>query len=193
MAKIPDKAEHQRQFVGLDLRQRRAIIKAVNRGKVVEDRRHAHLAVGVARRQARFWRVAWLLGPVVALTSLFSNNDMTVALLNAAVATVTLGAMSYFFFSRARRAETANLEAASSRRGRGRAGTSGQDGADANPSAGQRLRSHLPGGSKRSGSSGAADTTPGPVPERATGSGQAGTNAPLQGHRPYRPRGRKRR
>jgi hypothetical protein len=186
VAKIPDKAEHQRQFAGLEVGDRRAIIRSVNRGRAVDQRKLAPLAVGVARRQQRFWRVAWLLGPLVGLTSLFGNSELVVALLNAGVATLALGLMSWFWYSRARRAELANLELAQNRRDRER----DHDVADDAPSADQRFRSHLPGGGGNSGAKGQPSTGNAGSSAR-TPKGAATTRPP--GTRPYKPRGRKRR
>jgi hypothetical protein len=192
VAKIPDKAEHQRRFAGLDFADRRAIIRAVNRGQVLEDRKLAALAVGVARRQQRFWRVAWLIGPALGLLQLL-YADVQVALINGGIGTLTVGGLSLWWYTRARRAEQLNTEAveggrpgrdgSTSRRSSGGAGRA--DGVD-----GSRPRGHLPGRrSARGGPSAidapgnatpddAADTAPGPLPP---------------GERPYKPRGRKRR
>lgn len=205
MAKIPDKAEHQRQFAGLETADRRAIIRAVNRGKAVDQRKLAPLAVGVARRQRKFWRVAWLLGPLVGLTSLFAEADLVASLMNSAVATAALGLMAWFWYSRARRAEALNLELSQSRRDRERRSTVEDDG----PSAAQRFRSHLPGGGGSHGGGAGAGTGQRAGSADGTGSPNGSTNgagsgsstrprqAPLAtpppGQRPYRPRGRKRR
>jgi hypothetical protein len=188
VAKIPDKAEHQRQFAGLEVGDRRAIIRSVNRGRAVDQRKLAPLAVGVARRQQRFWRVAWILGPLVGLTSLFGNSELTVVLLNAGVATLALGLMSWFWYSRARRAEVANLELAQNRRDRERA----HGAADDAPSSGQRFRSHLPGGRGNGGTKGQPSTGTAGSSAR-TPRGPSSATTPPPGTRPYKPRGRKRR
>lgn len=194
MAKIPDKAEHQRQFAGLEVGDRRAIIRAVNRGKAVDERKLAPLAVGVARRQRKFWRVAWVLGPLVGLTTLFGDTDLMLALLNAGVATFALGLMSWFWYSRARRAEVRNLELSQSRRDRERHDT------DDARSAGQRFRSHLPGGGGAGGTAGepqaASGTIGGTTGDVSGSSPRPSTESittPPPGQRPYKPRGRKRR
>lgn len=185
MAKIPTRQEQQRDLAGLELHERRAVIRAVNRGRVVEDRRHAALAVGVARRQARFWRLAWLLGPIVGFAGLIGGSDLRLAVLNAAAATAGLGLMSWFWYSRARRAESANLEVVNGRRVR-------QHRSDevAPQTTGQRLRAHLPGASRRADTTDAAEVGDGsPSADGLTHT----PGAPPPGQRPYRPRGRKRR
>lgn len=108
MASIPDRAEHRRRFAALDTAQRRAIIKAVNRGRAVEQRRHAPLAVGVARQQQRFWQWAWVVGPIVGLVQL--RSGWQAALVNALLGTLILAGLCWFWVTRARRAEQANLE-----------------------------------------------------------------------------------
>lgn len=91
------------------MRERRRIMKAVNRGKALDDRRDALLAVNVARQQQRFWKWAWLMGPAVSV--LFFDQGWQAVLANALVATLILGGMSAFWYLRARRSEHANLEA----------------------------------------------------------------------------------
>ena len=190
MAKIPDKAEHQRQFAGLEVGDRRAIIRSVNRGKAVDQRKLAPLAVGVARRQRKFWRVAWVLGPLVGLTSLFGDADLAVALLNSGIATAALGLMSWFWYSRARRAEQLNLELSQSRRDRERGPTAdGNDG----PSAGERFRSHLPGGGGGAGKEQPRASSAGTEPNGSSRARKDPVTTPPPGQRPYKPRGRKRR
>jgi hypothetical protein len=189
VAKIPDKAEHQRRFAGLELTQRRAIIRAVNRGQVLEDRKLAALAVGVARRQQRFWRVAWLIGPALGVLQLL-YTDPQVALINGAVGTVTLGLLSWWWFTRARRAEQLNTELVEGGRGGSRSVGSTRHSGGSETSAGRPSRSsgHLPGAARpRSG--------PGSGSGSGTGEGtRDGAEAVLPpGERPYRPRGRKRR
>lgn len=130
MARIPDKKEHARRFAELPLQDRRAIGRAVNRGRAVEKRAHAVHAVGVARRQQRFWRFAWLLGPAIGLIQI-PFVDLEAALFNLAVGTLVLGAMSAYWHWRARQAEAANLAIA----------TSGRRGSTGSP----KPKGHLPG------------------------------------------------
>lgn len=154
------------RFLRLDRTERRAIMRAVNRGRAADDRRHAPLAVAVAQRQQRFWRAAWLLGPTIALAqgALTGLPPEQVVLL-AAWGTLVLGAMAWWWWSRARRAELANLAVGAGRR-----------------DAGERSSGRLPGGSRRGPGSDADPATDDP-----DAPGQASSP------RPARPRGRKRR
>jgi hypothetical protein len=153
------------RFLRLDRRERRAIMRAVNRGRAADDRRHAPLAVAVAQRQQRFWRSAWLLGPTIALAQgALTDLPPEQVVLLAAWGTMVLGAMAWWWWSRARRAELANLAAASGRRDGG-------------------ATSRLPGGAARRGADAIADAD-------ADGDADATPDATP---RPPRPRGRKRR
>ncbi|MBW3619882.1 MAG: hypothetical protein KY461_06520 [Actinobacteria bacterium] len=109
MVRIPDEAEHRRRWAAIPVSERREVMKAVNRGVALDDRQRSILAVGVARKQQRFWSRAWLLGPVASL--LFLSQGLVPFLANAALATVVLGGMSYFWHRRAAQAERANLSA----------------------------------------------------------------------------------
>lgn len=113
---IPDPEAHRRAWRRLDWRTRRRIVRAVNRGRALDKRREARLAVGVAEGQQRFWRWAWLLGPVAALFVL--DEGFGVYLANAAFATSILGLMSWFWFRRASRAEALNRDVVRGRRHR---------------------------------------------------------------------------
>ncbi len=112
--RIPDRRENARRFAELEGPHRRAIIRTVNRGRAAEGKRDAVIAIGVARRQQRFWRRAWLIAPVLGVVQAFTIDPL-VALLNAAVAGGALGTMAWWFWSRARRAERANLLAVGAR------------------------------------------------------------------------------
>ena len=114
MAKIPDRDEHRRRFAALPLADRRAIVRAVNRGQAVEVRKHAPLAVVLARRQQRLWRYAWLVGPLLGLVGLM--DGWQVAVVNAMLGTLMLGGAARFWYLRAVRAEGANLALAEGRR-----------------------------------------------------------------------------
>jgi hypothetical protein len=184
------------RFMSLDRSQRRAIMRAVNRGQLVEDRRHADLAIGVARRQQRFWRFAWLLGPTIALAqAALSPIGLQEGLLLAAWGTMILGSMAWWWYSRAARAELLNAELVRRRPGSGRRGDrhgsrGGSDGVAASPS---RRRSRLPGGPvpkveplERSSEDDPDDW------DDADGGSDDGRPGP-SGPKPPRPRGRKRR
>jgi hypothetical protein len=167
MATKDERKERQRRFATLTTQERRAVVRSVNRGRPVEQRKHAEHAVHIARRQMRFWSWSWLIGPAVGLAQI-GQLGWQVALLNAGVASLALGAMSAFFYLRAKRALEANV-ALLSRREAARLGENDQPtGRDA----------HLPsttGRDRDRGRPGAADRPP--APDR----------------RPYQPRGRKRR
>jgi hypothetical protein len=106
-ARVPDRQEHRRRFAALDVAERRAIIRSVNKGQAVDKRKHAPLAVGVARQQQRFWRWAWVVGPVIGLVQL--RSGWQIALINGALGTIFLVGICWFWISRAKRAEEANL------------------------------------------------------------------------------------
>jgi len=163
------------RFSMLDRQERRAIVRAVNRGVPMTRRRDAELAVGVARRQQRFWTRAWLLGPAIALVQvLITPIGWVEGLLLGAWGAVLLGMMAAWWWTRARRAELENLRVIG---GRGTRSPTGQiPGRDD----GDRRRSRLPGGPATEADERTDDD------ERSVGEGPA---AP----RPPRPRGRKRR
>ncbi len=110
MARIPDQDEFARLWSQVSTRDRRRILRAVNKGQVLDSRKEAALAVVMARRQQRFWRFAWLFGPILAvpLANVMGieglDRQVAYALLGAAV----LLAMSVFYTRRARRAEQGN-------------------------------------------------------------------------------------
>ena len=186
-----DAARINQAFIRLDRTERRAILRAVNRGVAVERRKDAEIAVGVARRQQRFWKRAWLIGPSIAIVqALVTPIGLREGIILAVWGTSVLGIMAAWWFTRARRAEILNLELAPRRRGSAKAqgGTRGATGgatgsATEAPSERGRRRSRLPGGPA---------TTD--VPGRWTDADDA-DDAPSrpEGSRPPRPRGRKRR
>ena len=166
------------RFALLDRSERRAIMRAVNRGLPMERRRDAELAVGVARRQQRFWSRAWLLGPAIALVqAIVTPIGWLEGLLLAAWGTMLLGMMAAWWWTRARRAELENLRAAGGRGGRIADRERPAKGAPTR-------RSRLPGGpAVAEAAEDDEDDASDDVPH-----GEATTNA-----RPPRPRGRKRR
>lgn len=107
MAKIPEPAEHRRHFGTLTVSERRNVVRAVNRGVAVEKKKHAPLAVVIAQRQMRLWRYAWILGGAVGFVAL-SDGWQAVAV-NALIGMLMFGLVGRFWFTRARRAEQANL------------------------------------------------------------------------------------
>ena len=116
MASIPDRNEHRRRFAALDVSERRTILKAVNKGQPVDKRKHAPLAVGVARQQQRFWRWAWVVGPLIGLVQL--RAGWQAALVHGLVGTMVLATVCWFWVNRARRAEQTNLERMGTKRRR---------------------------------------------------------------------------
>ena len=169
------------RFAELDRAERRAIVRAVNRGEAMTRRRDAELAVGVARRQQRFWSRAWLLGPSIALIQvLVTPIGWLEGALLAAWGTLLLGMMAAWWWTRARRAELENLRVIGGR-GAPRApqAPTGGGGADGR---GGRRRSRLPGGPTVAGSH---DEGVDADPDDTTEDGPP--------PRPPRPRGRKRR
>jgi hypothetical protein len=114
MADKQERRDRQRRFAALSSQDRRAIVRSVNRGQPVEQRKHAEHAIHIARRQMRFWSLSWLIGPVVSLAQV-PQLGWQLALMNATVAALALGAMSSFFYKRARRSQQANLAQLSKR------------------------------------------------------------------------------
>ena len=165
------------RFSMLDRRERRAIVRAVNRGEAMAKKRDAELAVGVARRQQRFWTRAWLLGPGIAVVQvLLTPIGWMEGLLLGAWGAVLLGMMAAWWWTRARRAEMLNLGVLGSR---GARGTS--TGGGASTTGGRAPRSRLPGGRAPAAT----------AEEEHAGEDQDGEAANTA--RPPRPRGRKRR
>lgn len=97
-----------REFAGLPFAQRRAVTRAVSRGVVVDDRKLTPYAVVLARRQQRLWRWVWLTGPAIGLTQLGVGLEAAIAAM--VVATVTMGTLARWWYTRAQRAEVRNLE-----------------------------------------------------------------------------------
>lgn len=189
-----DAARLNEAFSRLDRGQRRSILRAVNRGQALPDKRSAELAVGIARRQQRFWRRAWLLGPIIAvIQASFTPIGVQETLLLAAWGTLLLGMMAFWWWSRARRAEELNVAYLVQRGGRPSFGGSASALGGTSPSrpGPDRRRSRLPGGPALPISGGAhADDAVG-----ATDSSSRAANAPdgAPDARPPRPRGQKRR
>lgn len=180
------------RFALLGRPERRAIVRAVNRGEAMQKRRDAELAVGVARRQQRFWSRAWLLGPSIAIVQVLVIPTITwqEGVLLAVWGSLLLGMMAAWWWTRARRAELLNLEKLGPR---GVGGSSGaRDGGrgddrsakGAAPQKETTRRSRLPGGRPTTA---ATDTDAESGPERTSDESDRIVA------RPARPRGRKRR
>lgn len=113
MARIPDKDEFRRTWSTVGASDRRRIVKAVNKGEQLPSRKEAALAVVLARRQQRFWRVAWLLGPIMSVLVAWLidlGGGLVQLAANALLGAAVLMGMSVFFTRRARRAEELNTE-----------------------------------------------------------------------------------
>lgn len=148
--------EHQRRWSALAYGDRRTIIKAVNKGLPAENRAHALLAITLARRQQRFWKWAWILSPLAALLTL--SQGFVAYAANTLVSLIAIGFLSWWFSSRAQRAEQANIamleQPKASRKNKKR-----KDGAAATPPPKTSRRAaagHLPGGARVEDGSGGA-------------------------------------
>lgn len=109
--RIPDPDTFARRWSAMAVRDRRRVVRAVNRGLLLQDRKEAALAVVLARRQQRFWRIAAIAAPVVSIVVgvLISPGAGLAALIgNAVFGAVVLAGMGLFFFRRAQRAEALN-------------------------------------------------------------------------------------
>lgn len=112
MPRIPDQDEFNRLWSQVSVGDRRRILRAVNRGQVLDSRKEAALAVVMARRQQRFWRWAWLLGPVLAapLAILVGIEGIGQQAAYVLLGAGMMLAMSSFYTRRARRAEEGNID-----------------------------------------------------------------------------------
>lgn len=113
VARIPDTDEFRRTWRNVPAGDRRRIVKAVNKGDQLPSRKEAALAVVLARRQQRFWRVAWLLGPVISVLVAWLidlDGGLVQLLANGLLGAAVLMGMSVFFTRRAKRAEQVNTE-----------------------------------------------------------------------------------
>lgn len=100
-------ARQRREFAALPFASRRAVARAVSRGRPVEDRTLALHAVVVARRQQQVWRWLWAAGPLIGLTQL--GLGWQGAAVAALLSTVTMALLARYWLLRARRAERENL------------------------------------------------------------------------------------
>ncbi len=107
--------DHRVEWAKLDFRDRRRIMKAVNRAQALDDPGEARIAVGAARGQQRFWRWSWLIGVPIGLLQYRQGTEAM--LVNLSVALIILGGMSLLFRRRARKAEQLNLEVWASAKG----------------------------------------------------------------------------
>lgn len=108
MATVPTPDEHRKLWAAMDFSQRRAILKAVGRGRAMDNRRDARVAVGTARQQQRYWRLAWLWG-LVPVFVVF-DRGIGAVVLYAVLGLMMMGTMSWWRIGKAKEAEAANLE-----------------------------------------------------------------------------------
>ena len=175
------------RFAMLDRAERRAIVRAVNRGEVMTKRRDAELAVGVARRQQRFWSRAWLLGPTMAVVQvLITPIGWVEGLYLAAWGALLLGMMAAWWWTRARRSELLNLALIGPRVTGSRGARGGSGGPSGGPNSSSPRR-RLPS------TGGARDTDDGEPSAMGGSDAERRTDDDPYGPRPPRPRGRKRR
>lgn len=108
MASIPDKETFQHAWDELDFGDRRIVMRAVSRGEPLRKRTFARMAVVRARQQQTYWRWAWLLAPAVALFSI--GQGWVVVVVQALLLTLAMGGFARWRFTRAARAEQANID-----------------------------------------------------------------------------------
>jgi hypothetical protein len=116
MVDTPDGSDGYKLYASLDRPQRREIARAVNRGKVVSDRKLAKVAVAFARRQQKFWRYAWLIGPALGALQ-FLSLDPIPAAVNAAIGSGMLIGASVWFSRKAKKSERLCLELYATKKG----------------------------------------------------------------------------
>ncbi len=114
---IPEGQAFRDAWAKLDKDARRRVRRAINRGRPVDTRKEARVAVAMARSQLRFWRWGWMVGPLVVFALTFAQG-IEVAVFNTAIVTVVVAGMALFFRRRAQRAESRNLEVVERRRKR---------------------------------------------------------------------------
>lgn len=106
-SKLLSREDYQARWVAASFSDRRRIMRSVSRGTQAASVSDAQLVVPSARRQQTFWRWAWLMGAVPGLTVLGEGPQVFVA--NLLMGLFLMGALSVWKFSRAKRAEQANL------------------------------------------------------------------------------------
>lgn len=106
-SKVPSREEHLRLWQALPYKDRRRMLKAVNRGHGMDDRKEARIGVGVARQQQAYWRWAWVIGPLIGLVRV---PEWSMVVVTALLGTALMVPFSIVRMRRARHAEQANLE-----------------------------------------------------------------------------------
>lgn len=116
MVNTPDGSDDYKLYATLDRTDRRQIARAVNRGRAVDDRKLAKIAVAFARRQQRFWRYAWLIGPALGALQFLSLEPLA-ATFNALIGSGMLIGASVWFTRKAKQSERACLELHATKKG----------------------------------------------------------------------------
>lgn len=114
--KIPEGQAYRDAWAALDRDARRRVRRAVNRGRAVDNRAEARVAVALARSQRNFWRWGWIIGPGIVLAFTI-REEWPVILANVGMVGVVVGVMSLYFNWRSRRAEAVNLAVIERRKG----------------------------------------------------------------------------
>lgn len=107
---MDDPEAFKKALAELPAKERRRLVRYVNRGQAPEGKKDAAMAVGLARQQQRFWGKVWWFAPLVAVLTI--TQGWVAFVVNAVTATLIVGGMSWFWLRRARRAEAAALEIA---------------------------------------------------------------------------------
>jgi len=107
---LADDKGHTGRWGALTRADRLRLMKALRQGTELQDRVEAATVVQEARRQVRYWRLIWLLGPAAAL---FQLDQGAAAVIGAVVAGAAVtGGLAVWQIRRARRAEAINLAVA---------------------------------------------------------------------------------
>ena len=149
--KIPEGQEYRDAWAALDRDARRRVRRAVNRGRPVENRGEARVAVALARSQRRFWRWGWIIGPGI-VAGFTIREELIVVLVNVGLVAVVVGMMSLYFTQRSKRAEQANLAVVERRKGgQSKASRGGAQSGGGQSGGGQSGGGQSGGGQRRGG------------------------------------------
>lgn len=107
MVRLPDQATFQERWRTMPWRDRREVLRHVNKGQAMRKRKDARIAVLAARQQQRYWRIAWMFGPLAAL---FLVPNWVAVAINAVLLGLVTGGYGWFRHRRAVESEQANLE-----------------------------------------------------------------------------------
>lgn len=107
VVRLPEKAAFDKKWRSMTWGQRREVLRTVGRGQAMRKRSDARLAVMAARQQQRYWKWAWVIGPVVSLMLI---PNWVAVVVNAAVISAVTGAFAFWKYRRATESEAANLD-----------------------------------------------------------------------------------